>query len=330
MVSASKSRTQYYDFVRGIAIMMVVAIHTFKIPKDISVDLSISTCIRQVFNTAVPLFLVISGYFLGRKDLSTSEKRWAFWKKQILKVYIPGVIWSLPPFVVCIMNAINGRSSVIVEVIKLLVLWHSYFVALIIECYIVLPFLKRNCAWLCAFIIMSMTTSIIVVSAKLHLLPIFIYAGHLPFFGAFFYIGYYLSDKQRNYSLLFPILLIIIGLVASYFETLWLVDYSGKGFGYKPSSFIYSYGFVLIAFHKKVEQAFRSNWFTNSIVFVGLVSFNIYLSNSHLQQALKHITIYYNQPWMVRWLILMCVTIILSIVLIKITPKKYQKYWGLP
>ena len=51
-----KERIAYFDFLRGLAIMMVVGIHTYTLGED-------STVVRQILNTAVPLFIAISGYF---------------------------------------------------------------------------------------------------------------------------------------------------------------------------------------------------------------------------------------------------------------------------
>ena len=45
-------RNTYFDFLRGLAIMMVVGIHTYALGKD-------STVVRQLLNTAVPLFIAI-------------------------------------------------------------------------------------------------------------------------------------------------------------------------------------------------------------------------------------------------------------------------------
>ena len=50
-----KSRIAYFDFLRGLAIIMVVGIHTYTLRKD-------SVVVRQLFNTAVPLFI----YYLDR------------------------------------------------------------------------------------------------------------------------------------------------------------------------------------------------------------------------------------------------------------------------
>ena len=57
-----KERIAYFDFLRGLAIMMVVGIHTYTLGED-------STVVRQLLNAAVPLFIAISGYFLSQKKM---------------------------------------------------------------------------------------------------------------------------------------------------------------------------------------------------------------------------------------------------------------------
>lgn len=89
-------RIEYFDFLRGIAIIMVVGIHTFvSYPIDTTIGCFFSI-IRQILNCAVPIFLALSGLFCGGKLLDNKKARISFWKKQIPKVYIPALIWSLP------------------------------------------------------------------------------------------------------------------------------------------------------------------------------------------------------------------------------------------
>lgn len=87
---------------------MVVGIHTF-IPYTIDTPLGVfNAFVRQILNCAVPIFLALSGYFLGAKDLNTIDSIKGFWKKQIPKVYIPALIWSLPYFATILFNNISG------------------------------------------------------------------------------------------------------------------------------------------------------------------------------------------------------------------------------
>ena len=95
----TKERIEFYDFIRGVAIIMVVGIHTFNAhPIDTLIGLG-ETFLRQILNCAVPIFLALSALFLGKKSLADKEVKIQFWKKQIPKVYIPALIWSLPYFI---------------------------------------------------------------------------------------------------------------------------------------------------------------------------------------------------------------------------------------
>lgn len=90
-----KQRVVYFDFLRGLAIMMVVAIHTYTLGTD-------STAIRQLFNTAVPLFIAISGFFLSQKKMEKKKAYHLFLRKQLPKVYLSVLVWSLPLYVLAI------------------------------------------------------------------------------------------------------------------------------------------------------------------------------------------------------------------------------------
>lgn len=63
-----KQRDFYYDFLRGIAIMMVIGIHTYT-----DGFMHFNLFLRQFLNCAVPIFLAISGYFIGRKNLENGS-----------------------------------------------------------------------------------------------------------------------------------------------------------------------------------------------------------------------------------------------------------------
>ena len=81
-----KERIAYFDFLRGLAIMMVVGIHTYTLGED-------STVVRQLLNAAVPLFIAISGYFLSQKKMENKDDYFSFLKKQLPKVYLPVLVW---------------------------------------------------------------------------------------------------------------------------------------------------------------------------------------------------------------------------------------------
>lgn len=100
-----KQHITYFDFLRGVAILMVVAIHTPYVLGDFTtIDGIARILFRQTLNCAVPIFLALSGFFLGRKTFDSRNSVLSFWKKQIPKVYIPCIVWSLPLLVFSILG----------------------------------------------------------------------------------------------------------------------------------------------------------------------------------------------------------------------------------
>lgn len=147
-------RNQYFDFLKGIAILMVIGIHTFFISGGfISFHEYLKTGIRQVLNCAVPIFLACSGFFLANKKLDTKAEIRAFYKQQISRVYIPCLLWSMPWLAIHIL----GGGNVALGVLKLFLCGFSvyYFVLLVIQYYLLLPaiqVIKTNGGgyyWLC-------------------------------------------------------------------------------------------------------------------------------------------------------------------------------------
>ena len=137
----SKQHIAYFDFLRGIAIMMVVGIHTFPKCSWDDTDDCFQIALRQLLNCAVPLFLALSAYFLAKKSFRSFKDIRSFWKKQIPKVYIPYVIWSIPLYLL----AVKSGNDPMIETIRLFVCGYSiyYFIALIIQCYLLLPLLNK-------------------------------------------------------------------------------------------------------------------------------------------------------------------------------------------
>lgn len=132
----NKQRDTYFDFLRGIAIIMVIGIHAYT---DGLMHLNLF--LRQFLNCAVPIFLAISGYFIGRKNLDEKYIYIKFLKKQIPKVYIPMLFWSIPwvllsiqsggePWIM-ILKAFAGEMSIF------------YFILLIMQLYVLTPVIQK-------------------------------------------------------------------------------------------------------------------------------------------------------------------------------------------
>ena len=321
-------RNTYFDFLRGLAIMMVVGIHTYTLGKD-------STVVRQLLNTAVPLFIAISGYCLSQKRMENKDDYLFFLKKQFPKVYLPVLVWSLPLYAI----ALYSGSSIIKQTILLLSCGLSiyYFVAFIMQCYVVLPVInnyisgnKRR------VVIVSCLISFAWIAGVMYMntiqgkgIPLILYAGPLPCWLMFFVLGVMIGHKpERNYSIILPMVIAVLGFILSVIETDYLLDHYGKGVGIKPSSFIYSAGMIFLMFSNKVENLIRrTGAIYRFIIWIGSLSFGIYLVHCYfISFFVKRLPI---DSWLLQWSLALFLTVVFILILRKLLPTKYHKYLGI-
>lgn len=308
--------------------MMVVGIHTYTLGKG-------STVVRQLLNTAVPLFIAISGYCLSQKRMENKDDYLFFLKKKFSKVYLPVLVWSLPLYAI----ALYSGSSIIKQTILLLSCGLSiyYFVAFIMQCYVVLPVInnyisgnKRR------VVIVSCLISFAWIAGVMYMntiqgkgIPLILYAGPLPCWLMFFVLGVMIGHKpERNYSIILPMVIAILGFILSVIETDYLLDHYGKGVGIKPSSFIYSAGMIFLMFSNKVENLIRrTGAIYRFIIWIGSLSFGIYLVHCYfISFFVKRLPI---DSWLLQWSLALFLTVVFILILRKLLPTKYHKYLGI-
>lgn len=135
------NRLTYFDFLRGLAILLVVGIHTYTARPFAGWDNIVQIGIRETINFAVPLFLSISGYFIGKKIISNSSQYFSFLKRQLPRVYIPAVLWSIPIVLFWIFLGHSTMDS-ISKGLLCKAFGPYYFIALIMQMYILHPIVK--------------------------------------------------------------------------------------------------------------------------------------------------------------------------------------------
>lgn len=75
LTRSNTERDPYFDALRGIAIIFVVAIHTYIPPTDYSCEVTwYNITLRELIGCAVPLFFAISGYFMAKQPINTIEE----------------------------------------------------------------------------------------------------------------------------------------------------------------------------------------------------------------------------------------------------------------
>lgn len=123
----------------------------------------------------------------------------------------------------------------------------------------------------------------------------------------FFSVGFYLSDKKRDYSIWPWLLGVIIGIILSWIESTYLIKIKGLGTGIKPSAFLYSFSFIMLAFNNKVERVFcESNIVVRLIGKVGFNSFAIYLMHNYVIGV--YCRLFGNNSWLITGIIVFILT----------------------
>lgn len=132
-----KERESWFDFLRGVAVLMVIAIHTFAATSQKEEMVGDALIVsRQMLNCAVPLFLAISGYFLAKKQ---GERSYAILETS--NPQEPTLIWSLPYWALYVWQGNDWMKGMILFLACGFSIY--YFIALIIQYYVLLPVLRK-------------------------------------------------------------------------------------------------------------------------------------------------------------------------------------------
>ena len=252
-----------------------------------------------------------------------------FWKKQIPKVYIPCILWSLP---LLVLDVCSGGVILWKKVFYMAMCGFSiyYFIALIIQYYLLLPLLQKHLKRNMIFSILISAISICLITyantVRAMSLPLILYAGPFVVWFVFYMLGVYYSRIDRKYSLKYSIVVVLLGFFLECIETYFLNTRYTGGVGIKLSAFIYSYGVVLLVLHPQSEAIYRKNILTSCIAYIGKISFGIYLIHCYFIPVVDRF--FYSTSWMLRWSLVSLFTIIFIAVVRKFLPQRITKYIG--
>ena len=321
----NNQRDSYYDVIKGIAIIMVIGIHTFT-----NDNYNISLYVRPYLNCAVPIFLALSGFFIGSKPLKTREAYASFLIKQIKRVYVPMLIWSIPWICMEIENGIMRKSS-------LLLLWViggldiMYFVTLIIQFYILTPVFQRITKSLLSLIILMLLTlsSVHLINNYVHENSLVFSLGLAPFWLVFYYLGVVQAQgKMFRLRMSILLVLILISIVCIGIETYISLRYSVNQ-GYKSSTHIFSIFVIILVFHPSVKKCFQKidkQPFVKMLSLVGRWSFFLYLTHC-LSLHLIYPDFFLN-VWPIDWFVVSVLALFFCYMTSKIIPQKCHRYIG--
>ncbi len=273
------------DILRGIAIIAVVAGHSSHIgvqAPDNRINLYFTMFWRQVLTVCVPLFIATSGYLSVKKTIASSDEYFSFVKRQVPRVYIPFFIWSLAWFALQVF--VQG-SAITHELYKLITFQSSspyYFIALIIQYYLLLPVLKRFAnikgLILCALISIAMTWLLFYVQYYTDTqLPLIVRYGNFLTWILFFVLGLYLGSSEHLINIPNKVLgsLVVVLYLLSCAEsfTLYSIFHQAEPATTMAKTSTFLYSAALIVFLFKNKDLIRSTVLKH----IGKVSFGLYL-----------------------------------------------------
>ena len=278
---------------------------------------------RQIVGCAVPLFLALSGYFLSKKPVTSKKDYFNFLSKQIPRVYIPMLIWALPLLgYILLFKDSNSVRSIILFLVGGLSIY--YFIVLIMQYYLLLPFLQRiaNIKGLIVSTIISFISLAIffyLTKIKLLSIPLILYAGPFPVWLMFFVVGLYLGRNKILTSKKILFIFVLIGLFISTAETYYIFNYtdSFQGLGIKIGAFIYSFAIILLLFSLEYEPKKRSMLW-RLMAYIGRISFGVYLIHMYiLSYIIKRMVNAFQIPnYFIEQLFLIGLTLLISVAII--------------
>lgn len=330
-----KQRNLYFDYLKGLAIMGVVAIHTIKFNYDVySLMGVVVATFRNLLGCCVPLFVALSGYFLYNKKIETKSAYANFMKDRLSSVYYPMLVWGLPWLLLGFLS-VNS----IKDITYLLIFYFTgglsllYFISLIIELYALLPVVQRvdkKSILLYVFFSIAVTFGWSLVIYVYNIYPPFIVYSSFPTHIVFFALGCYLRKRTVTLSLRSSILLTCAALAFSVVESYFWLDFNPKcnWLGLKASVQILSLALILLLFSPRFSEHYKSTKYKKWIELLGSQSMPIYMSHLLLLLVFKKLG-FHPDLWIVNWGLIMALDTLFVFILARFMPKRVLPYLGI-
>lgn len=340
-----QKRDSYFDMIRGLAICGVVFIHAFAYTAHDgthAVDF-FTIFLRNALNCSVPLFIAVSGYFLSSKKIDCRKDYFSFIKRQVLKIYVPFLVWAFIFFVAEFGLEKTFCFDGVWRILSFQSSGQYYFVFLVVQFYIFLPILLK---WFTASgVFVSLLFSLVfctglnLVKFLFYLdMPPICYAGNFLVWLVFFILGGYFG---RGGKLLFSnrtlLCVLILSLILSCAESYAVLGVSHSSVqsvsAVMPLPFIYSFCVISILFGGRfIPPGF------SAFVKIGRVAFGVFLIHEFILRCIEKIVGHFGfdyvgilneliQVGLSGLVVFLCVFLLGS--LVRLLPIRSHKWLGL-
>lgn len=324
MFETKKTRNNLVQVFRAFAIIAVVLIHTTPLGYC-------QVFCRPFINYAVATFLLLSGYLTKLDNVNCR----AFYKKRIIRVAIPYVIWTT-----LYTLASHHISKLPVNLLTAKAAGHMYYIFVYIQFVLLTPLLGKLAksrfqflGWLVAPISVIIFKYYWLLTGKVLNPYINLLWGDscLGWF-SFYYLGLILGNRiiEKRYSLKVLTILYSVSIVLQIAEGYkWLMlGETNCGTQVKLTSFLTSSLFLLIAY--EFFQSRRFDCKNKFILKLGDYSFGIYLCHIMVMKTLSYIVPNYEAiPYPINSMIVVLVSLCCCNIGTNVCGEKVSRWLGL-
>lgn len=322
-----KEKNQKIQILRAISIIAVVMIHTCPPGK-------FQVFIRPFINFSVATFLFLSGY-LTNIDISDWK---TFYKKRIVRVIIPYIVWSILYTTVDFIRHEVNFKKYIINLLTTKSAATLYYIFVYIQFVILTPFLCKLAKTKYKYIgfIISPLSVIIkyfwlfnIVEQNKYISTLYDICCFSWF--TFYYLGLLLSNKiiQQQFNIKKLLSIYILSIIIQICEGYgwFILGEANCGTQLKISSFLTNSIFILISYWYINNNTI--NYINKILVTIGDYSFGIYISHLMVIQVFNQITFWAQIPFGINSIIVTLATLLCAIIGKKLCGKKISKYIGL-
>lgn len=281
-----KKHVAYLDYLRSYAMIMVVLLHCigFFITEEKTFGTTswyINLVINAFSRTAVPIFLMISGYLMLSSEGASDIK--GFYKKRLGRIVLPLVFWNVVYFIfdVAKNNTTLSFANFFKEFFSTGTYYHLWYLYMLVALYLLTPFLKcitDKCS------IRQLTLLVIVLFSSSTIFPILntVFSLHIRLFDSLcngyipcYLLGYILAkaDIKKGDTLFFG----VFAFVCLFLSV--VINHANSSAGYINLVTNSGYSFCHIGMAASIFVAFRF-FATKENSFVQIIakhSFGVYL-----------------------------------------------------
>ena len=313
---------------RALSIIAVVMIHT--LPAE-----EIQVYVRPFINFGVATFLFLSGYLTDLSKIKIKQ----FYKKRILRVIIPYIIWTILYTTVGFVS--SGGIDIKKYFINLVTAGAAatlYYIFVYIQFVLLTPLLGKllHKKWWWVGLLVSPLSLIIRyywlfsgVTPNKYISTIWGVSclGWFLFYYLGLYFGNMVKDKKYNLIKLMSVYAVTIAVQILEGYGWYRLGDTTYGTQLKLSALLTNSVFVLMAYYYISSNKIKCD--NKILITIGDYSFGIYLAHIMVIMILNKIPIWGPIPFLIKSFVVLAITLIIVIIGKKICGKRISRYLGL-